>query len=383
MSATRDRAVCPQSSPSPSERAKLLVVDGESPLRDLLTRKLSALGHSCDSCPDGAEALRKLTEQHYDLMLADVNTHGMEGLTLLKESLKVRPDLAAIMVTVVRDIALAVECIQAGAYDYIAKPLGLNEVAASVTRALERRRLYIENRLYRDDLENQIRRQTQRLDNTLTELRSTYHATLEALGTALDSRDCASAGHSLRVMKYAALIARSAGIPGPQIRSIEQAALLHDIGKIGIPDSLIHKPGSLTEEEWVLMRRHPEIGHRILSGIKELEEAARIVLEHQELYDGTGYPAGLRGQQITLGARIVCLADTLDCMTSDRSFQKAVSFETARDQIAGMAGTQLDPQIVAAFLALPLDEFRRLRDEVTRHPAVGVAALIGETSFGS
>jgi putative nucleotidyltransferase with HDIG domain len=234
-----------------------------------------------------------------------------------------------------------------------------------VTRALEKRRLVIENREYQRSLESQVAGRTRQLKEALDVLERTYRSTLMALGTALDSREPDSDGHSLRVTLYTIRLARELGVDNLQMRVIEQGALLHDIGKIGIPDQLLHKPEKLTAAEWILMRRHPEIGFRILSGIKFLQGAAQLVLQHQERYDGAGYPAGLKGNQIMLGARIFAVADTLDGMTSQRPFQAAISFDEARDAIAALPGTQLDPDVVQVFLRMPLDIWRDIRREVS------------------
>jgi putative nucleotidyltransferase with HDIG domain len=182
-------------------------------------------------------------------------------------------------------------------------------------------------------------------------------------------------------MRYAARIADQMGLGEAEVRPIKQAALLHDVGKIGVPDELLRKPGKLTDGEWVIMRRHAEIGYRILSGINFLREAAEMVLRHQEKYDGSGYPGGLRGEEIVLGARILAVADTLECMTSDRAFQAAMSFEAAREGITRLAGSQLDPWIVRAFLQIPLPEFMSIRDNVRAHRNLDVSGLIGKPAL--
>lgn len=345
------------------QAARILVVDDEALICDLLVRRLSTIGYSCRSCSSGAEAMEELRRQDYDLMLADILMPGMEGTTLLREALRASPDLAVILVTGVADIGTAVDAIKLGAYDYITKPFRLDQVVVSVNRALERRRLRMENRRYQQSLVEQVARRSVQLREAIETLRLTYDSTLQALSTALDSREADSAGHSVRIMRYARRIAREMGLGERDVHALEQAALLHDIGKIGVPDDLLLKPGKLTPDEWQVMRQHPEIGSRILSGIKFLREAAEIVLRHQERFDGTGYPGGLRGQEIVLGARILAVADTLECMTSDRPFQAATTFEAARDEIARVAGSQLDPEIVRIFLRIPLEEFRALRAE--------------------
>lgn len=350
------------------QAARILVVDDEALICDLLVRRLSAAGYACRSCPSGAEAVEELRGNEYDLLLADILMPGMEGTTLLREALRLSPDLAVILVTGVADIGTAVDAIKLGAYDYITKPFRLDQVVVSVNRALERRRLRMENRRYQESLAEQVARRSAQLREAIETLRLTYDSTLQALSTALDSREADSAGHSLRIMRYARRIARELGLGEREVRALEQAALLHDVGKIGVPDEILLKPGRLTPAEWEVMRRHPEIGSRILWGIKFLREAAEIVLRHQERFDGSGYPGGLCGREIVLGARVLAVADTLECMTSDRPFQAATTFEAARDEIARVAGSQLDPEIVRVFLRIPLEEFRTLREEASGAP---------------
>jgi putative nucleotidyltransferase with HDIG domain len=349
----------------PAGPPHILVVGDEAIDREILVRKLTSMSCECESCTDGHAALNLLADRNFDLVLSDLVMPGMDCMTLLKRMLHLRPDTAMILVTAVADLATAVASLKEGVYDYIVKPFSLEEVAVAVTRALEKRRLVIENREYQRTLESQVAGRTQQLKEALDVVEQTYRSTLMALGTALDSREPDSNGHSLRVTLYTIRLAQELGIDDPQMRIIEQGALLHDIGKIGIPDKLLHKPEKLTEAEWVLMRRHPEIGYRILSGIKFLRGAAQLVLQHQERYDGSGYPGGIRGNLITLGARIFAVADTLDGMTSQRPFQAAISFEEARDEIATLVGTQLDPEIVQVFLKMPLHVWREIRREVS------------------
>jgi cyclic di-GMP phosphodiesterase len=343
---------------------RVLVVEDETLIRDILVRKLKALGYECDSCENGQAALNLLPASTYDLILTDLMMPEMGGLSLLRETRALCPDTAVILVTSVSDLSVAVEALTHGAYDYILKPFSLQEVSVIVARALEKRRLLLENRRYQQHLEEEVASQTQQFRDALELLKQTYHSTLVALGTALDSRDADSEGHALRVTLYTLRLARQVGSSGADLKTIEQGALLHDIGKIGIPDDLLRKAEKLSESEWQLMRRHPEIGYRILSRISFLREAARMVLHHQERYDGEGYPAGLKSDEIALSARIFAVADTLDCMTTDRPFQKAVTFETAREEIIRVAGTQLDPAIVSKFLEIPLDEWKTIVQEI-------------------
>jgi putative two-component system response regulator len=202
------------------------------------------------------------------------------------------------------------------------------------------------------------------LKEALGVLEHTYHSTLVALSKALDSRDADSDGHSLRVTVYATRLSQQLGMSESETRTIEQGVLLHDIGKIGIPDALLRKQEQLNHSEWLLMQRHPEIGYRILSSIKFLKGAAQLVLHHHEQYDGNGYPQHLKGTEIDPGARIFAIADALDDLTSNRPFQSAISFEAAIRKIEEMSGAQLDPAFVSEFLKIPSAGWKAVREEV-------------------
>ncbi|HBY93580.1 MAG TPA: hypothetical protein DEP84_06355, partial [Chloroflexi bacterium] len=195
------------------------------------------------------------------------------------------------------------------------------------------------------------------------QLAASYDHTLDALVAALDARDKETEGHSRRVVAYTLALARRMTIPEEELATIQRGALLHDLGKIGVPDAILHKPGPLTEEEWAIMRRHPEWGERILRGIPFLDGACEIVCAHQERWDSAGYPQGLAGETIPLGARIFAVADTFDAITSDRPYRAARPYAVARAEIEAGRGTQFDPQVVDAFLQVPEAEWLRLRAE--------------------
>ncbi len=347
-----------------SQPAHILVVDDEAFIREILVRKLRAQGYVCDSCRDAQEALRVLASQPCDLFMADIKTPSMDGINLIKEAQAVCPGIAIVLVTSVVDLDVAVEALKHGAYDYITKPFSLEEVTIGVARALEKRRLILENQSYRRTLEEQVASRTRELKEALEVLHTTYHSTLLALGTALDTREADTGWHSLRVTMGTARLARALGLGESEIRNMEQGALLHDIGKIGVPDALLRKRGKLAEAEWALLRKHPEIGYRILTGVKFLQGAALMVLHHHERFDGTGYPGQLKGENISLGARVFAVAHTLDCLTSDRPFQAATTFEAARDEILRRSGTQFDPAIVDVFERIALEEWKDVRRAV-------------------
>ncbi len=196
------------------------------------------------------------------------------------------------------------------------------------------------------------------------QLKEAYDATLLALVTALDAREHEVQAHSQRVCEYTVMLARGMGIGGKDLEDIRMGALLHDIGKIGISDSILLKPGKLTEEEWEEMKKHPYIGYRILEDIEFLKGAVQIVYAHHERFDGRGYPRGLKGKEIPVGARLFAVADTLDAMTSDRPYRKAMPFETAREEIIRCSGTQFDPDVVEIFLGIPRVVWLEKKEEV-------------------
>jgi putative nucleotidyltransferase with HDIG domain len=344
--------------------ARILIADDDAVARETLAHKLTSLGYACTCCENGPDALDRLANETFDLVLADLLMPGRGGLALPKEIKRICPEVAIILVTSLVDIEVAVDSLKDGAYDYITKPFSMEEMSIRVSRALEKRRLILENQSYQQILEEQVASRTHELREAMKVLEHTYHSTLVALSKAMDSRDADPDGHSLRVTMYTTRLARQLGIDEAELRVIEQGVLLHDIGKIGIPDALLRKSGKLTESEWYLMRQHPEIGYRILNRIKFLKRAAQIVLHHHERYDGGGYPSSLRGDDIILGARIFAVSDALESLTWDHPYQAAASFEAAGEEIAKMSGAQLDPMIVSEFMKIPVSEWDLIRQEV-------------------
>ncbi|OLD63665.1 MAG: hypothetical protein AUI47_08495 [Acidobacteria bacterium 13_1_40CM_2_68_5] len=351
----------------------ILIVDDDPVIRDLLAEGLSGSGYRCETACNGAESLRKLRAGSFELVVSDIDMPAMDGVQLLQEIKKTHPDTEIIMLTGVVDVDTAIQSMRLGAYDYLTKPFNLAEVRITVERALEKRRLIRENREYQRTLEARVAERTAELirknrevEELFDRLKSSYQTTLETLATALDTRDTETLGHSLRVASYTVAVARRMGVVEPELTDIYRGALLHDVGKIGIPDAILRKPDKLTPEEWVEMRKHPEIGYRILQGINFLEVAREIVLSHQETYDGSGYPRGLKGKDIPLGARVFSVVDTLDAMTSDRPYRKAAPYEAARSEILRFSGTQFDPDVVKVFLEIPDEEWAEIHRRVMR-----------------
>ncbi len=342
---------------------KILVVDDEEAIREVISTLLDAQGFSCTTCSNGRQGLEAFRKDSFDLVLSDIVMPEMDGLKLLAELRLSDPDVPVIMVTAMHDISIALEAIRAGAYDYILKPFEKDQLYISVRHALEHRRLVLENRTYQSDLEQLVAERTQQLSIALQDLEQSYDYTLEALGGALDAKDAETEGHCQRVTAFTITIAQAMGVDKALLRHIARGAFLHDIGKMGVPDSILRKPGPLTAEERQIMRRHCDIGYSVLERIPFLKEAAEIVLSHQEFYDGTGYPRGLKGEQIPIGARIFAVADTLDAMISDRPYRKALPISAARDEIKRFSGIQFDPRVVEVFLAQPERIWRELHEK--------------------
>jgi len=269
-----------------------------------------------------------------------------------------------VMVTAVHDISVALAAIRNGAYDYLLKPFEREQLLNTVSRALENRRLKVENRTYQTNLESLVAARTDQLQAAMASLERSYDITLEALGDALDLKDRETEGHSKRVTAFTIAIARAMGLPREQINTIARGAFLHDIGKMAIPDKILNKPGKLEPEEFTIMREHAYHGYQIVRKIPFLAEASEIVYSHQERFDGTGYPRGLKGEEIPLGARIFSVADTFDAITSDRPYREKQSLQAARTEITKWSGRQFDPEVVRVFLEMPDKIWDDLRKDI-------------------
>lgn len=344
---------------------RVLVVDDEPAVREVLAALLEYGGLEANTVA-GAEAALEVLRQdpEYDLVLTDVMMPGVDGLTLLDCVGADHAGLPVVMVTAVHDIHVATNAFRRGAADYLLKPFERAQFLTVVSRAIERGKLAKKNAAYRQNLETMVAVRTGRLRQAMQDLERSYDTTLEAMGDALDLRDEETEGHSRRVTAYTIELARAMGLPTAELKVIARGAFLHDIGKIATPDCILLKPGKLNAEEMTIMREHCQQGYEIVRKIPFLKEASEIVFAHQERFDGMGYPRGLQGEEIPLGARIFAIADTMDAMTSDRPYRKGTSFEAARQEIARCAGGQFDPKIIAAFLKIPTRRWEAIRREV-------------------
>ena len=343
---------------------KILVVDDEEAIREVVSTMLQAKGYDCSAVNNGRAAQDYVKRNTPDLVLSDMIMPEMDGIKLLDWMREFDPDVPVIMVTAIHDISTALEAIRRGAYDYIWKPFEKDQLFLGVGRALQHRRLISENRNYQRNLEQLVEERTAQLSGTLAQLEQSYDDTLEALGSALDLKDAETEGHCQRVTAFTISIAKTMPVPNPYLPVLARAAFLHDIGKMAIPDMILRKPGPLNDDEKQVMRRHCQIGYDMLIRIPFLRDAAEIVLAHQEFFDGTGYPRGLRGEQIPLGARIFTIADSLDAMISDRPYRKALPIAHAREEIRRCAGTQFDPKVVDVFLSIPEQHWIDLRENL-------------------
>jgi putative nucleotidyltransferase with HDIG domain len=374
----------------PGER--ILVVDDEEAIREVVTSMLGSAGYKCQQAASGKEALAILDSGgQFELILSDLMMAELDGIGLLERTKEKYPDMPVVMVTAVHDISVALKAIRDGAYDYLLKPFEREQLLAAARRALENRRLKLENRAYQTRLEGLVKERTQKLEMAMenlervnedlkrvnADLERSYDITLEALGDALDLKDAETEGHSKRVTAFTIAIARQMGIATDthEMRVIARGAFLHDIGKMAIPDSILRKPAKLDTHETEIMREHCFHGYQILKKIPYLQEPAEIVYAHQEKYDGTGYPRGLKGNEIPLGARIFAIADTLDAIINDRFYRPAQPIEAAYKEIAAWSGRQFDPEVVKVFLAMSPKIFEDLRKQINARARLSYGAI--------
>jgi len=323
----------------PFSGMRCLVVDDEPRLRRVLVRLLEGEGFACAEAGSGVEALRELEKGPVPLVISDLRMPEMDGVTLLREIITRWPETAVIVVTAVAEVESAVACLQMGALDYVAKPFHLDEVRARVSQALDKRRLIIENRNYQQGLE-----EARRIEELFLE-------GVHALVFALEAKDAYTRGHSMRVANYSVEIARALDLDKDSIDTIALGAELHDVGKIGVSESVLHKAGKLTEAEYRHIMEHTVIGARILGPLmRDAPAALSIVRSHHERLDGSGFPDSLKGDQIPFEARLVSVADAFDAMTSVRPYRPSLSVKNAMRELEEGQGVQFDAEIVKAFL---------------------------------
>jgi response regulator RpfG family c-di-GMP phosphodiesterase len=344
---------------------RVVIVDDDELILKALARILESAGFEsrCYSSPE--DALQAIERDAPVVIISDYMMPSMDGVTFLKLARARFPGAVRILCTAAEDFRVALQAVNSGeVFRIVSKPWHQQELLGTVNQAAEASRLRREN----ERLTAEVRHKNQQLQEHNARLeemvRARTQALLEGLIAALDYRDAETQWHSRRVSLYARRLAQALGVEEPGLTVIEHGALLHDIGKIGVRDGVLLKPGPLTSVEWTEMKRHPELGWALLQRVDYLRPASAIVLEHQEKWDGTGYPRGLKGEEIVLGARVFHVVDTLDAITSDRPYRKARGFDEARAEIIRCGGTQFDPKIVEAFLAVPPEDWERIRLDV-------------------
>ncbi len=334
---------------------RVLLVDDEPAACRLLSIILGPPDYHCAMASSGEEGLVALQRDRFDAVISDLQMPGISGMELLGEARRRQPHVAFLVTTGVDDVDVGVQAMRSGADDYLVKPLLESVVVASLERALHKRQLEQQVENYRQHLEEMVAERTKQLYAALRQIEGSYEDTLQALGAAIDLRDSETAGHSQRVCRCSLEIARAMGWPDRELGNLARGAYLHDIGKLGVPDSILLKPGPLTVDERTVMQRHVQIGFELVKGIPFLADAAEIVLTHHERYDGSGYPRGLKAGETLMGARIFAVADSFDAITSDRPYRRASSFEAGRETIRHEAGRLFDPQVVDVFLSIPTE----------------------------
>lgn len=348
-------------------KARILSVDDEVSVRQVITEFLKNKGYFSRSAANARSALLELRRRPYDLIIIDILMPGEDGIWLLKRVRREFPDLAAIMLTAVGTIQMAIDCLKAGAYDYLIKPINFEELELSIERALEKRQLELKVKEYQAHLEEMVDERTAQLRKAHQLLKKSQLEIIHRLSMAAEFKDIETGAHIKRVSEYSAAIAKNLGMSPHEVELILYASPMHDIGKIGIPDHILLKKGKLTPKEWEIMKKHTIIGAQILSNSDfELLEVAKVIaLTHHERYDGKGYPQGLKGEDIPIEGRIVSLADAFDALTSKRPYKPAFSIEKSISIIKEERGKQFDPNIVDTFLAIK-EEILSIRENIKR-----------------
>lgn len=345
---------------------RCLVVDDEPMLRRVLVRVLASAGYEATEAGSGLEALDRLSRGTYDLVISDIHMPAMDGMQLLAQVRALWPDVGVVMITAVSDVQTAVACLNQGALDYVSKPFQVDEALARVRQALERRRLVLENRDYQRTLERRVREQADKI-------RDLFVLGVQTLAHALEAKDAYTRGHSMRVAAYSTAIAKQLGLDGDAVAEIRLGAELHDVGKIGVREAVLLKPGQLDEEEYLHIMQHTVIGERILQPLlQDHPLVLQIVRSHHERRDGRGFPDRLAGDQIPLPVRVVTVSDTFDAMTTVRPYRSARDSAAAVAELVRCAGEQFDPDVVAAF--------QRAFPDPTRIVTSGTAATAAAAS---
>ncbi len=337
---------------APAGIVTVLVVDDEEPIRNALRKFLKQQQFEVHAASSAEEALQQLRLHKISLMLSDIRMPGTSGVDLVPQALEIEPELAILMLTAVNDATSAALCMQRGAMDYLTKPIELVDLGRAVQRALKRRETLVENRHLNQWLKEEVTTRTAELHRQQHRMERISTATLEALVNALEAKDPYLRGHSARVADLSANVATEMGLAEEEVERVRMAGRLHDLGKIGTRDAVVNKEGPLTAEQFEHVKQHVIIGAQILAPLAHLGDIVAMVKSHHERFDGTGYPDGLRGEEIPQGGRVIAAAEVYDALTTARPYQDKLTPEEAVERMADLSGTVLDPKVYEALVKI-------------------------------
>jgi len=360
----------------------LLIIEKNEEKRNVLSTFFSSK-YACDETDSIDGAVVKINEKEYSVVLASISQTGANGLDLVPSLQSLSPRTVPVFISDSRTPGHTVRAFRAGAFEVIQMPFTLKKVEAVVEKAMGQFEIKCLKDSYQYHLEELVAERTVEVDKALEEIENSYRMTLKALVQALETRDFETHGHSERVVTFSLRLGHEVGLDKDAMRDLELGALLHDIGKIGVPDAVLRKPAKLDEEEWAKMRLHPHHGQMILRNIPFLEGAARIVAQHHEQWDGSGYPTGLRGEAIDVGARIFAVVDAFDAMVSDRVYRKGRPYEAALEELERCSGQQFDPMMVEAFKQIPKQDWEILRERslMDKQEVLSFQAIVSELVY--
>lgn len=332
--------------------AKIFLAEDDLELSAIICETLNKEGYDCRGFSNPREALEACRLEEIDLLLTDLKMPEMNGIELAQRTLEAQPDTRVIVITGYSTLTTVIDAMRAGIDNYILKPFRSEELLFNVRRSIERRRMVLMNRRYQAGLEQMVAEQTEQLVERHKKLCRSQLESIFAIGNIIEARDAYTRGHTERVTVFAVALAEKMGWSEQLIRELGVGSPLHDIGKIGVPDSILKKKGRLTFQEMEMMKLHPEIGYEMVKGSEMAPGTVEAIIFHHERYGGGGYPFGLEGKNIPETGRLMAICDAFDAMTSDRVYRPALPLETAIGEMKKESGSQFDPEMTTAFLEL-------------------------------
>jgi response regulator RpfG family c-di-GMP phosphodiesterase len=360
----------------------LLIIEPSNEKRHLLTTFFSR-SYQCDETESVDAAVEKIAAREYSVILGAILPPNFNSLELIPHIQQLELRSVPVFMSEGKAAGNTVRAFRAGAFEVIQMPISLRKLESAVEKAFGQFEMKCLKDRYQNHLEDLVAERTAELDKALEDIEDSYRMTLKALVQALATRDSDTHGHSERVVTFSLRIGHELGLDKMAMRDLELGSLLHDIGKIGVPDAILRKPAKLNAREWSKMKLHPEHGQKILENIPFLEGAARIVAQHHEMWDGSGYPFGLRGEDIDIGARVFSVADAFDAMISDRVYRKGRPYADALAELEKYCGTQFDPVVIDAFKTIPAEDWEILRERslAVKQENLSLQAIVAELVY--